>query len=74
MGVLTSTEIIFLVVLQLVLALLALTYEVSRSRGKFTFSNVIWGVVLFGVPGLGILLYGCVKLIIWLFNNETAAA
>jgi hypothetical protein len=73
MFILSLPEILFLIAFHFLLAIAALAYEIAKQKGKFTASNVVWGVVLFGVPLLGIALYCAVQLAqVLLYTEEKA--
>ena len=72
MFILTQTELIILVIFHFVLVLAAFAYEMYKTKGRFTFSTIVWGLVLFSLPVLGIAVYGLVQLVLWLFANEDA--
>ena len=73
-GIISLPTLIILIVLHMALALAALGHEVSKRDGRFTFSNLIWGVVLFGLPILGLSLYGLVQFFKHLQEKEATSA
>tara|TARA_R110001592_G_scaffold23456_2_gene91959 strand:+ start:10840 stop:11091 length:252 start_codon:yes stop_codon:yes gene_type:complete len=61
----TST-LVTLLGANLILSVLALGHQIAKNDSKISFSNIIWAIVLFSLPLIGITLYGSVLLMSYL--------
>jgi uncharacterized oligopeptide transporter (OPT) family protein len=57
----TST-LITLLSANVILSLLALSYQIVKNDTKISFSNILWALALFGLPVVGVLFYAMVQI------------
>jgi len=60
--IIESSSLMAFLITNLILSLLALTYQIVKNDTKISFSNLLWALALFGLPVIGVLFYGVVQI------------